>query len=102
MLTCFSKKYLGVECPGCGIQRSFLELIHGDFMQSIALYPALIPFIISGVFLLLHILKVGKHSLKLFLGSILIASIISIGHYILKITGNAPWYFEAAKNFCCY
>jgi len=59
MLTCEFKTNTGIDCIGCGVQRSFLALIKGDVYQSIVLYPALIPFFIT-VFLLLYQLKFKK------------------------------------------
>ena len=29
--TCFSRDFLGVDCPGCGLTRSYIYLIHGDW-----------------------------------------------------------------------
>jgi hypothetical protein len=43
MLTCPSKKWLHVECPGCGLQRSVIALLRGDTHTSLSLYPATIP-----------------------------------------------------------
>jgi len=55
MLSCPSKKYLHVECPGCGFQRSFIALMQGDLHTSLALYPATIPILIMIVFTGLHL-----------------------------------------------
>ncbi len=53
MIPCFSKKLLGFECLGCGLQRSVSFLIHGDFIAAFKMYPAiytLIPlFILIGI-----------------------------------------------------
>lgn len=45
-LPCFYKKYLGIHCPGCGMQSAFIKLLKGDFTGSVTAYPALIPMII--------------------------------------------------------
>ena len=66
--TCFYKKYLGVECPGCGMQRSFLELLKGNFIESLVLFPALIPTMILIAFLVLHLVfkfRNGANILKI-------------------------------------
>lgn len=47
MLPCPSKLLLGLECPGCGLQRSFLALMRGDVVESLKLYPALMPLLIT-------------------------------------------------------
>lgn len=55
MLSCPYKKYLGIDCPGCGLQRSFIELLKGNFMESLKLYPALLPLILTLIMLALHL-----------------------------------------------
>jgi hypothetical protein len=52
---CFYKKHFGVACPGCGMQRSFIELLKGHVYESFLLYPALMPIIIMLLFLILHV-----------------------------------------------
>jgi hypothetical protein len=43
LIPCPFKKLTGIDCPGCGFQRSLLALINGDFNKSLYLYPATIP-----------------------------------------------------------
>jgi hypothetical protein len=99
MLTCFSKQYLGVECPGCGIQRSAISLFRGDILDSLALYPALIPFGIFCVIGILALFKSARVSAKWVVIMGIVTVIIMLTQYVLKITGNAPWYYEAATHF---
>ena len=40
MLTCPSVKYFSIECPGCGMQRSMIALLKGNFSGSLVMYPA--------------------------------------------------------------
>lgn len=40
MLTCPSKKYLGVECLGCGAQRAVVLVFEGKFSEAFQMYPA--------------------------------------------------------------
>lgn len=61
MQSCFYKKYFGIECPGCGMQRSLIQLLRGNFMESLKLFPALIPTIALIVFLILHLVFKFKH-----------------------------------------
>mgnify|MGYP006283724633 FL=1 len=80
---CFYREILGFECPGCGMQRSLIELLKGNFIQSLKLYPALIPIIILFIFLILHISfnfkKVADILKYMFIGNI---SIIMISYFI--------------------
>ncbi|HEY4151046.1 MAG TPA: DUF2752 domain-containing protein, partial [Chitinophagaceae bacterium] len=55
MLSCPSKKYLHIECPGCGLQRSFLLLLKGNLLASFQMYPATIPILAMLTFVALHL-----------------------------------------------
>ncbi|MCX6297235.1 MAG: DUF2752 domain-containing protein [Bacteroidetes bacterium] len=55
LLTCPYKAVSGFDCPGCGIQRSFIELLKGNFYISWCLYPALFPTIFTLLFTGLHL-----------------------------------------------
>ncbi|MCX2582254.1 DUF2752 domain-containing protein [Pedobacter sp. MR22-3] len=45
LLTCPFKALTGIDCPGCGFQRSLIALCKGDFETSWMLYPPTIPLI---------------------------------------------------------
>jgi hypothetical protein len=64
MLECHFKSHFGVECPGCGFQRSFLALIQGDFAESIALFPATIPLVMTFVYTGLHLAFRFRHGAR--------------------------------------
>ena len=55
MLPCAYKKYFGVECPGCGMQRSVEALTRGEVQESLQLFPALLPLVLMLLFLILHL-----------------------------------------------
>jgi hypothetical protein len=85
MLACPSKKYLHIECPGCGFQRSLLALFKGDLFTSLALYPATIPIIGMLIYTFLHLkynFTNGARNLKYFQ---LICAIIIVVNYIFKL-----------------
>jgi len=85
LIPCPFKKLTGVDCPGCGFQRSLLALVKGNFRESIQLYPAAIPLLITALFVLFAIkLKMdNRHLIKKTL-YITTGSIIMIS-YIIKI-----------------
>jgi len=87
-LPCFYKKYLGIECPGCGMQRALIELLKGNFINSIKVYPALLPIVFLLLYLILHLIfKFEKGALVLKISFIFTVSIIVI-NYILKLILN--------------
>lgn len=85
LFSCPYKSLFGVDCPGCGLQRSVLFLFKGDFITSLKLYPATIPLILIVLFTIAHLkfdFKFGAQFIKiLYIG---IGSIILI-NYIYKI-----------------
>lgn len=85
-LACPYKKYFDIDCMGCGMQRSFIALLKGNFMESFYLYPALLPIVLMILFLPIHLVfkfKNGATILKyLFIFNI---SIVVIS-YLIKIT----------------
>lgn len=86
MLACPYKKYFGMDCFGCGMQRSFVALLKGNFSESFHQYPALIPMILMFLFLIVHLIfkfKNGGTWLKYMF--IFVVSIVVI-NFIFKIT----------------
>ncbi|MDB5086861.1 MAG: hypothetical protein JWR09_855 [Mucilaginibacter sp.] len=53
LIPCPFKYLTGIDCPGCGFQRSVIALIRGDLYKSLALYPATIPLILLSVYLVI-------------------------------------------------
>ncbi|GGI28831.1 DUF2752 domain-containing protein [Pedobacter mendelii] len=85
LLTCPFKSHFGIDCPGCGFQRSAIALVKGNFIDSLKFYPATFPLIFLIVFTLIHIkidFKFGAQFIKiLFIGIVVIILI----NYIYKI-----------------
>ena len=54
-LTCPSKLLFHFDCPGCGMQRSIFALLEGNLMESLRLYPAMIPIFSLLLYTALHL-----------------------------------------------
>ena len=54
MLPCISKQLFGIDCPGCGFQRSVALLLQGEFKASFLMYPGLMPMLALFGFLALN------------------------------------------------
>lgn len=85
MLPCFSKTFLGIECFGCGFQRSFVFLIHGDFFSAFKMYPAVFTMLILFGFILINFKLKFKHSKKIISKLAYLNLSIIIINYIIKI-----------------
>lgn len=62
MLPCYTKKIMGFDCPGCGLQRSALFLMQGKFGAAFEMYPAIYPMLLLFSFLVLNKVNPIKHS----------------------------------------
>ncbi len=54
LLSCQWKNSIGVECMGCGLQRSFIHLLKGEFTEAFFVYPAIYTLIGMFIFYGLH------------------------------------------------
>ncbi len=45
MIPCFFKETAGIACPGCGLQRGVIQMLEGNIMESLQVFPPLLPMI---------------------------------------------------------
>ena len=87
MLPCAYKSLFGIECPACGIQRSFFALLKGDFTESFFRYPPLI-FVLTGILIgLFYFLKpnmVKQVFLKRYFSFLLLIVLVN---YLIQLAG---------------
>lgn len=85
MLPCMSKQLTGMDCPGCGIQRSISFLLQGNIVDSFLMYPGLFPGMFLFIFLVVDWFKDFKHGeqIKLWATIITIGTILS--SYLIKM-----------------
>ena len=84
MFPCFSKTLFGIECLGCGFQRSFLLLLQGNFSGSFKMYPALITTILFLGILILNYVDTSRNYKKLIIIAAFINGIFMIVGYFFK------------------
>lgn len=92
---CGSRLWLGIECPGCGLTRSFIRLADGDWSSAIALHriSPLLAFAMLAQIPYRLVLLVGWPPGRRFakspwpraFGWVLIAALI--GNWLLKLVG---------------
>ncbi|MCG8411063.1 MAG: DUF2752 domain-containing protein, partial [Bacteroidales bacterium] len=85
MLECSFKSTTGLDCPGCGMQRSIIELLQGDFKGSIAYYPGLLPLLITLLFLIAHLRFKFKHGASILKYLYITDVAIIIISYVIKL-----------------
>ncbi len=85
MLPCLNKKLFGVECMGCGMQRSIALILDGQFIEAFHMYPAIYSLIALVLSIGTNIFFKFKHSNKIIavLAIVTVATIII--SYIIKI-----------------
>ena len=84
-LPCPSKALLHFDCPGCGMQRSFIYLLKGDLVKSLSMHPATIPMLGLLVFAVMHVIFRFSKGAKIIVILQLSVAIITMVFYIYKI-----------------
>ena len=85
MLPCLSKVLFGMECMGCGIQRSVLLIFKGEFVSAFFMYPAIYTLILLLVFVGINHFRDIKHANAIIIILAVINLILIVGNYILKL-----------------
>jgi hypothetical protein len=88
LFTCPSKKFLHIDCPGCGLQRSFIYLLRGDFGNSWSLYPATVPLILLIGFTLVHLKMKFRYGGEIIKYLQIAIGIIILSFYVYKILNH--------------
>ncbi len=77
-------KELGLECTGCGLQRSVIHLLKGEFVAAFSIYPAIYTLIFMFVFLGVHLKFNFSRGAQILKWLFVLNLTIIIVHYILK------------------
>jgi hypothetical protein len=85
LVSCSFKSSFHIQCPGCGFQRSFIALIEGNLMDSLKLYPALIPLLSLWLILILHLIFKFRNGAFIIKYLFLFCALIIFVNYLIKI-----------------
>lgn len=83
--SCSLKTAIGVDCPGCGMQRSIHALLQGNVSESFYFYPALFSLIFMFGFLVLHLVFNFKKGAKILIILFAINAAIILLNFIYKL-----------------
>ena len=92
MIPCSWKEQFGVDCPSCGAQRSFLELLTGNVLESVVLFPALIPFIALILFTGLHFIFNFKHGARVILVLFVLCIFLMLLNFVIKLINGSAFH----------
>lgn len=84
MLPCLTKTLFGVECFGCGLQRSVLLIFKGEFLAAFYMYPAVYTLILLFALLFIRNLVSIPHYSKILYILVAINLALIVGNYFLK------------------
>jgi len=93
--TCYSKRMFGMECPGCGLTRSFIAMASGDVSRAWLFNPGGVLFFLMVVFQVpyriyqIHRVRTGRRPYfnKYFIWSALGLALIMFGQWIFRLAG---------------
>jgi hypothetical protein len=88
LLTCPSRKFLHLECPGCGFQRSVLALLAGDWAGSFRLYPATLPLLALWAYAIAHLRFQFNQGARVIKYLQLFAASVILAFYIYKVVNH--------------
>lgn len=88
MIPCLNKTFLGMECMGCGGQRAFWALIHGDFIAAFRYYPAIYTLILFAAFLIINHFYAIRHSEKIKIILVVVNIAVILGNFLIKLYTN--------------
>lgn len=84
MLTCPSKKFLGVECLGCGAQRAIVLVFQGKFSEAFTMYPAVYTVLLFFFILGLSFIDNKRKYSSVLMTLIVINLVIMVVSYVYK------------------
>ena len=84
-ISCFYKKFLGIPCPGCGMQTSIIELLKGNMINSLVVFPPLIPIVLLFTFVVLHLIIKFTFGAKIIKISAIFVGILLAINYLFTI-----------------
>lgn len=85
MLPCLNKKFFGVDCLGCGIQRALSLVFHGEFIAAFKMYPAIYTLLLLAIAVSINFFYKVKYAQKIISILAIINIIIIVSSYIIKM-----------------
>ncbi len=84
MLPCLNKKLFGIECMGCGMQRSVVLIFQGNFVDAFYMYPAIYTLMLLFAVIIINLFKKFKYANKIISSLSILSILIIITSFIIK------------------
>ncbi|MHA7059373.1 DUF2752 domain-containing protein [Aquimarina sp. M1] len=85
MFPCLNKKLFGIDCLGCGLQRSIVLLLKGEFAGALQMYPAIYPLLLLLFFLGFNFFIKFKYDSLVKVSLIIISVLTMVVSYLIKM-----------------
>lgn len=84
LFVCSFKSTFGINCPGCGMQRAFIELLKGNLYESLSYHIALTPFLITIILLIIQLIKRFNNGGTWVMWAFIVTSGLTFVQYVVK------------------
>lgn len=88
MVPCMNKSIFGIDCMGCGTQRSLALLLDGEFIEAFKMFPAIYTLLLFGLTITLHLLDKKRNYLTSIAVLAVANGVIMVVNYFYKIYIN--------------
>ncbi|MGK4568732.1 DUF2752 domain-containing protein [Flavobacterium sp. 3HN19-14] len=88
MLPCMNKAIFGVDCPGCGLQRSLLMVCNGEFINAFHMFPAVYTTILFFASIGMNFIDKSRDYHKIIITLAIANGIIMLAAYLYKILNH--------------
>jgi hypothetical protein len=85
MAPCGLRWLLGIDCPGCGMQRAFVALLRGDLISSFRYNAATLPFLITFLYTILHAAIGFRHGARNIIWLFSFTAAVMLLNYVIKL-----------------
>lgn len=87
MLPCINKAIFGIDCMGCGMQRSIILLASGNFSAAFRMFPAIYSLMLLLFVVGLNIFVKFKYAYHIKIALVILNSVIIALSYFFKVKG---------------
>lgn len=88
MLSCPAKRISGIDCPGCGMQRSAVAALRGDWAVSWDAYPPLALVVLTFLLTVGHLSLRWKHGARVVQWTFILTVAAVAANYIYKVAAG--------------